>query len=90
VEVRDNHRRSRYELWDDDELIGIADYHATDGALVFPHTEIVAPHRGSGLGDRLVGGALEDVRRRGLRVVAHCWFVADYLERHPQVAEAVT
>jgi predicted GNAT family acetyltransferase len=36
------------------------------------------------VGSSLVRFALDDARRRGLRVIAVCPYVQDYLTRHPQ------
>jgi predicted GNAT family acetyltransferase len=83
LEVRNNEAASRYELFVDGEFRGFADYHDRGDAIVFPHTVITAPHRGNGLGAQLVRGALDDVRRRGRRVVAQCWYVAEFIEEHP-------
>jgi predicted GNAT family acetyltransferase len=82
VEVRNNTERSRYELFRDGRLAGIADYRIEGDRIEFPHTEIVAHLRGQGLGDQLVRAALDDVRPTGLRVIPHCWFVAEFIERN--------
>jgi len=39
--------------------------------------------RGHGLATRLIAGALETARARGLKVVAHCSFVRDFLAKRP-------
>jgi predicted GNAT family acetyltransferase len=88
-EVRHAPERSRYELHVDGELLGIADYRERDGVVLLPHTEIDAAHRGQGLGDVLVEGALADLRARGRKIVPACWFVADYVERHAEHADLV-
>jgi uncharacterized protein len=80
TEVTRNDDASRYELRLDGELVGIADYDGDGDVLVFPHTEIDPRHRGRGLGDLLVGAALDDVRRRGAKVVPTCWFVRDFID----------
>jgi predicted GNAT family acetyltransferase len=97
TEVRDNPEKSRYELLEDGRLLGVADYRPmgtastadTPGRLVmaFPHTEIVPGRRNQGLGAQLVQGALDDVRRKGAKVVPMCWFVAEFLEEHPEYAD---
>ena len=84
--VEKNEAQSRYELWLDGELVGVADYSVQDGRVVFPHTEIVPRYRGRGFGNRLVRAALEDVRDSQARVVARCWFVADFIELHREFA----
>lgn len=87
ADVRHVPERSRYELVDDDEVVAFADYRLDGERIVLPHT-VVSPHlRGRGLGDLLVRGVLDDVRRRDLRVVPTCWFVADFIERHPDDAD---
>jgi predicted GNAT family acetyltransferase len=81
--------RSRYELRFDDELVGIADYVVRDGRVVFPHTEILPAHRGRGLAAQLVRYALDDVRRSGRPVVATCWYVAAFIDEHPEYRDLV-
>ena len=95
--MRDNPEKSRYELLEDGRLLGVADYRPSPAAdagdtpalpvLAFPHTEIVPARRNQGLGEQLVRGALDDVRRRGAKVVPYCWFVAEFLDDHPEYAD---
>jgi predicted GNAT family acetyltransferase len=40
--------------------------------------------RGRGIGARIVEHALRWADAQGYRVVPSCWFVAEYVERHPQ------
>lgn len=87
AQVRNATDRSRYELVLNGEVVGIADYHRTAGALVFPHTAIDSDRRGQGLGDILVRGALEDVRARGDKVVPQCWFVRDFFDANPEYTD---
>jgi hypothetical protein len=86
-EVRNNPDASRYELYVDGTLTGIADYALRDGTYVFPHTEIDPPMRGQGLANVLVRAALDDVRSHGGRIVARCWFVREFVDRHPEYAD---
>ena len=85
----DNPEASRYELDDGDTLIGVAAYHLRDGAIVFTHTEVSDDYEGQGAGSQLAREALDDVRRRGLGVVALCPFIAGWIERHPDYADLV-
>jgi predicted GNAT family acetyltransferase len=87
AEVRHAAERSRYELWLDGELAGIADYRLDGDRIVFPHTEIAPQLRGRGHGARLVQGALDDVRGTGRTVVPRCWYVAEFLATHPEYAD---
>lgn len=83
AEVRDNTAEQRYELAVDGEL-AVAAYRVEGDRVVFTHTVVPAAIEGRGVGSRLVGAALADVRRRGLSVVPECPFVRAYIERHPE------
>lgn len=88
-DVRDNAALDRYELLVDERMIGIADYHRVDDAVVLPHTVIEPSQRGHGWGVVLVGAALDDIRRQGLRIVPQCWFVAEFVEQNPHYGDLV-
>lgn len=87
VEIRNAEQQSRYELTVDGELASIAAYvDRGDGTLVFHHTE-TAPHwRGNGLAERVVQRALDDAREAGRSIVPACWFVAQFVDQHPEYA----
>lgn len=84
--VEDNPHESRYEAWIGERMVGIAEYELPDeaGPIVFVHTEVLPGAEGMGVGRGLARGALDDVRRRGLRLVAECDFIAGFLKRHPE------
>ena len=90
-QVTRNDDANRYELRVDDRLIGIAEFHADNGRLVFPHTEIEASLRGKGFGAVLVRAALDDVRSRDedAKVVPSCWYVADFIRDNPEYGDLV-
>lgn len=87
IVVRDNPSRSRYEIVVDGHLVGVADYELVDERVVLPHTEIDPSMRGRGLAETLVRFALEDIRGRGRSVVPSCWYVAQYIDTHPEYAD---
>jgi predicted GNAT family acetyltransferase len=82
--VRDNEQAARFELVVDGELIGIADYRLRGDQMVMPHTEITPRRRGQGFGDVLVQGALDQIRPTGRTVIPSCWFVAQFIDTHPE------
>jgi predicted GNAT family acetyltransferase len=85
--VRHNPERGRYELLEGDELVGIADYVVQGDRVVMPHTVIDPSRRGQGLGAELVAAALDDIRRSGRTVVPRCWYVAEFIDTHPEYAD---
>lgn len=86
--VTDNAARSRYELAVGDDVAFI-DHVGEGDAVVFVHTEVPERMEGKGVGSRLVKGALEDARHRGLKVVPRCPFVREYITRHPEYRDIV-
>lgn len=87
--VRDNPDEQRYEILVDRRLAGFAQYRARPGLLAFVHSEIDDAYEGQGLGGKLVGFALADVRERELDVLPFCPFVNEYIRRHPEYTELV-
>jgi predicted GNAT family acetyltransferase len=54
------------------------------------HTEVDPAHEGKGYAGMLVAAALDDVRSRGLTVVAQCPYVAKYIRDHDEYADLLT
>jgi predicted GNAT family acetyltransferase len=88
-QIRDNPAELRYELVLDGNLAGTIRYRRLPGALALVHTEVEPELEGRGLGARLVAGALEDIRARGLRRVPICPYVRSYIDRHPEYGDLV-
>lgn len=89
IEVADNRDKRRYEALVDGKLAGVIFYQPRPDGLVLVHTEVAEEFEGKGVGSRLVAGALDDARERGLAVTAACPFAAAYIERHPEYADVV-
>ena len=84
--VRDNPARHRYEL-EVDGHVAFAEYGLAAGVITFIHTEVPKALGGKGVGSALARGALEDVRRRGLRVVAQCPFIKGFIDKHAEFSD---
>jgi predicted GNAT family acetyltransferase len=89
VAVRDNSAARRYELVVEGDVVGELLYRAFPDRIVLVHTEVLSSVEGRGFGARLVAGALDDIRARGLRVVPMCPFVRSYIRRHPEYDDLV-
>ena len=84
--VRDNKAKSRFEL-DVEGAMAFANYRLSPDTVIITHTETPRALRGRGIASQLVKGALEIIRADGLKVVAGCGFVVDYLQKHPEYAD---
>jgi predicted GNAT family acetyltransferase len=82
--LKDNVERKRYEF----EMEGpkpLIDYIKNNqGVIYLTHTEVPPRLQGQGVGQQLVKEILEDVEKKGLKVVPSCPFVAAYMKRHPE------
>lgn len=87
IKLSDNKSARRYELLRGGALAAQADYELEDGAVVLTHTAVQPAHEGQGLGSKLAKLALDDIRRRGLKVVPKCDFMATWVQRHPDYAD---
>ena len=86
--VKNNTQQQRFEL-DTSAGLAVAEYRLSSGTMTIYHTEVPVPLRGRGIGFRLVKGALEEVRRLGLKVVPQCWFVREYIDRNREFTDLV-
>ena len=90
TETKHEPDKNRYILLVDDREAGLADYRIQGYEIVFTHTEVDPAKRQGGLGGTLIKAALDDVRTStGLKVVAQCPFVADWINTHPEYHELV-
>jgi predicted GNAT family acetyltransferase len=89
IHVRKQAKQSRYEIYVDDELVGLADYVERGEHVVLPHTEIDERFQGRGLAATLVTAVLDDVRGTGRHVVPACSYVAAFIRQHPDYADLV-
>jgi uncharacterized protein len=86
---RDNPDELRYELLVDGEVVGELRYRLRPDAVALIHTEVSEAFEGRGYGGKLVEGALDDLRARGLKIVPICPFVRAYVQRHPVYGDLV-
>jgi len=85
-DVHDNPALSRFEL-EAGGHTAVAYYRLEPGVITFTHTEVPPALSGQGIGSRLARGALDNVRARGLKVVAKCEFMGGYIAKHPEQSD---
>jgi predicted GNAT family acetyltransferase len=89
VQLLDHAARSRYEAVVDGQVVAFADYEVRGSIVVMPHT-VTQPHlRGQGHAGRVVQFALDDIRSAGRKVIPSCWYVAQFIDEHPEYADLV-
>jgi uncharacterized protein len=84
ITVADNPQAARYELTVDGERAGFVTYRQSPGVMALLHAEVDPSRERRGLGSRLVRGALDDARARGLAVRSVCPFVQWFIETHAE------
>jgi len=89
VTLRNNSEQHRYELVDNGEVVGFAEYTLDGDAVVFTHTEVGEGHEGKGYGSQLAKLALDDAVAADRKIVARCEFIAAYASRHPEYGDAL-
>jgi predicted GNAT family acetyltransferase len=96
VEVRDNPREHRFEIYDDGVRAGLADYSISAGLMSLTHTETLPEFSGRGLAKQLITFALGQAREQHLQVLPICPYALrvitenqdDYLDLVPAEARA--
>jgi uncharacterized protein len=86
AEVVNNKAHHRFELAVEGHLAATY-YKIENGVITFIHTEVPPELGGKGVGSKLVKGALDQVRREGMKVIAQCPFVKAYIDKHGEYAD---
>ena len=81
--------RHRYEAELDGTLAGILDYVVKHGRIALIHTEVPRRSRATASRPALTRFALDEARRRELKVIVICPYVRRYLETHPEDMDIV-
>ena len=85
VHDAENHR---YEIFLDNERVGLMDYSLRPGEIHLVHTEVDLAHQGKNLAAILLRESLADIRERGSeKVVPVCSYTVKYMEKHPETQD---
>jgi len=79
----------RFTIAVDGRVVGFTEFVDRDGQRVFVHTEMADEFEGRGLATILVTEALQATRDAGLRIVAVCPMVAEFVEKHHEFDDVV-
>lgn len=88
VEIRHVPDRGRYEAvvpGQDDvgAVVGFLRYDRRDRTVTISNTVVVPEFRGHGVADALTRRALDDAHADGVLVDPACWYVEQWIHRHP-------
>ena len=87
-EVTDNIEEQRFELMVEGQRAEA--YYTLEGKVMpFTHTDVPQVRSGRGGGSRIIIGALDQARERGLKVKATCPFVSAYLGKHKEYGDLI-
>jgi len=78
-----NAAENRFEVQVENQ-IAVLNYTERGDTITFTHTGVPSELEGRGIGSKIVHAGLEYAREKGYKVVPLCWFVAGYIERHPE------
>ncbi|WP_344102403.1 GNAT family N-acetyltransferase [Myceligenerans crystallogenes] len=70
-------------------VVGYLEYQTDGDTITMPSTVVDPRHRGHGIAARLARTALDAARDAGKKVDPQCWYVAEYIEKHPEYAPLV-
>ncbi|WP_405016665.1 N-acetyltransferase [Kitasatospora sp. NBC_00070] len=87
--VTDSPENSRFEITEDGELAGFAEYFRHANEIAFIHTEIAPAYAGRGLAGALARAALDAAREQGADVLPYCPFIRGWLTKHPDYVDLV-
>lgn len=85
IEITHNPAEGRFETWIEDKLSKL-DYLENGDTIVMMHVGVNPDHRGQGVAGKLTEAALEYARKKSLRVIPTCPYIAAYIRRNPQYA----
>jgi predicted GNAT family acetyltransferase len=88
--IADHPERHRYELEIDGRKAAEIVYRMHGpGTIDLVHTEVKPEFEGQGLASKIATFALDDARKRGLKVIPSCSYIQGFLRKHPDYANLV-
>lgn len=79
----DNTDKKQFEL-DINGYTARIEYIIMAKKIFLTHTEVPAELKGKGIGSIIVILALEEIEKRGLKLIPLCPFTAKYITKHPE------
>lgn len=83
LEIVHNPAENRFETWIENQLSKL-DYFEDGDTIVMTHVGVHPNQRGQGVAGKLTEVALEYAKKKSLRVIPMCSYIATYIRRNPQ------
>ncbi len=83
IQVVHNRDEKRFEVHLEAHIAEL-NYRLIGNVIIFIHTGVPPALEGRGIGSLLVKRGMDYARENRLKVQALCWFVAGYIQRHPE------
>ena len=84
TKVVQDEANKRYEIFLEEDRVGLMDYSLMPGEIHLVHTEVDPAHQGKNLAAILLRESLADIREKGTeKVVPVCSYTVRYMEKHP-------
>ena len=79
---------NRFEIYLEDERVGLMDYEQVDSEIRLTHTEVDPAHQGKNLAAILLRESLDTIRTQDMgKVVPICSYTVKYMEKHPETQD---
>lgn len=88
LEVVHNTDLKQFEITFEDD-VAVVQYRMNDDTMIITHTIVPTKYEGIGVGSRLAKHILDFALNNDFQVIPRCWFIAGYIERHPEYQELV-
>ena len=83
-----NPANNRFEIFLDEERVGLMDYEQVDSEIRRTHTEVDPAHQGKNLAAILLRESLNTIRLEDMgKVVPICSYTVKYMEKHPETQD---
>ncbi len=83
-----NPANNRFEIFLDEERVGLMDYEQVDSEIRLTHTEVDPAHQGKNLAAILLRESLDTIRAEDMgKVVPICSYTVKYMEKHPETQD---
>lgn len=88
MRITDNKEKSRFEATVDGHK-AIIEYKAMPSIISLTHTEVDDRLEGKGVASEMTDLVLQQIERRGLKVIPVCSFIKNYISKHPEWSSIV-